>query len=110
MADVTKVDEGLYVVRHHDTPKSIASLLYQNPLHYQTLLKNNPDDPFNEGEHIKVPNKKGRVTIWQEGETIEQLLKRMFPNQPVHIFRQLFDKWNADGEIEPGSVVFVPER
>lgn len=109
MADVTKVDEGLYVVRHHDTPKSVASLLYQNPLHYQTLLKHNPG-VWNEGEHVKVPNRKGRVTTWLEGESIERMLKRMFPNQPVHIFRKLFDKWNADGKIEPGATVFVPER
>lgn len=106
---VMNVDEGLYLVRKDDTPNRIASLLYSNPLHARTLMDANPRSTFCEGELIVVPNKKGRVTVWTDN-TIENMIKRMFPNQPVHIFFKLFKKWNNEGDIEPGSIVFVPER
>lgn len=107
--DVVKVDEGLYVVRENDTPRSVASLLYSNPLHARTLMDANPKSTFNKGEQIVVPNRKGRTTYWTD-TSIDNMLKRMFPNQPVHIFKQLFKKWNNDGDIEQGAKVFVPER
>lgn len=109
MDDVDRVEEGLYVVRDSDTPNSIASRLYSNPLHARTLMDANPRSTFSAGDQIIVPNKKGRATYWTDN-TIENMIKRMFPNQPVHIFLKLFKKWNNEGDIEHGAYVFVPER
>lgn len=115
--DVQVVDDGLYVVREGDTPSLIASRLYSNPLHARTLLDANPTSEFKVGEQIVVPHKKGRITKWMTtangewpAESEEALIKRMFHNQPVHIFIKLFNLWNNEGDIEPGATVFVPER
>ena len=108
MADVTKVDEGLFVIREHDTPHSVAHTVYGDGHRYPAIIKANRED-WEEGEQIKVPNKKGRVTIYDD-VSVEVMLKRMFPNQPVHIFMELFMKWNNGGDISEGAIVFVPER
>lgn len=108
MDNVSKVDEGLYVVREDDDQKSIASRTVGDVRLYATILKANDD--WKAGDQIKIPNKKGRVAILGEGESLDRLIKRMFPNQPVHIFMELLNQWNNEGRVEGGDIVFIPER
>lgn len=116
MADVERVTEGTYVVRVGDDPMTVADRLLGNPLEGQNLIKVNPL-PWEPGDRIVVPNKKGRVSVWRAtangewpAESEDALIRRMFNDQPVHIFYKLFLLWNNDGNVEPGSKVFIPER
>jgi len=105
--EVMKVDEGLYVLREGECPLSLSGKLYGSRMHHQRLRDANPTSEWLEGDTIKVPGKKGRVTVYTD-ETTDLLIRRMFPGHPVYIHKPLLFKWNPDPM--QGDAVFVPER
>ena len=112
MSEVHKLDYGLYLLNDGETAQAVARRVYGGDVHKSNLLliENGPD--WSELERIKVPNKKGRVTELLDGESTEQLIHRLFPNQPTSIYRQPFYLWNGgvDMKLYPGDLVYVPER
>lgn len=111
MSDVTQVDYGLYLLNSGDTASSVARRVYGD-VHKATVVLAANDGPWEDLEHVVVPNKKGRCTTVQGGESPQQLIERMFPNQPVSIYLAPFFMWNGGEYMKllPGDVVFVPER
>lgn len=105
--DVVKVDEGLYVLREGETAVTVSGKLYGSRMHHQRLVDANPNAEWLPGDIIKVPYKKGRVSIYTD-ETLDLLIRRMFPGHPVYIHKPLLLKWNPDPVA--GDAVFVPER
>ena len=108
---VEHVNTGRYVVQEGDTPRSVAEFVYRDGSLYHVLLKKNPFEWY-EGDTVVVPNKAGRKTVVVEGETINDIILRMFRNQPVHLYLERFYRWNGGEDYMPeaGDVVYVPER
>jgi len=104
---VEKATEGLYRVQGLESAQDVARTVYGDVHKSTALLRANPYE-WDVGDLIKVPGRPGRVEIWREDETVGELIKRMFPNQPVHIYLYRLAQWN--GRAKPGDVVFVPER
>lgn len=108
MSTVTHVLHGVYRLSPGEEPRDVASKVYGDGSRYHILIKHNPDwvSP------VTVPNKAGRTTIVRAGEEAKDLVSRMFPNQPVHLYEERYRDWNAS--ILPqdivGESVFVPER
>lgn len=109
--EVTKIDYGLYFFDEDDDATSVARRVYGDPHKSVIILKANPGD-WADQSRLVVPNKKGRITLMMEGESVQQCIARMFPNQPVSIFLAPFFKWNGGEDLPPGpgELVFVPER
>lgn len=109
--DVTPVEYGSYLLNPDDDATSVARRLYGDPHKSVVLLKANPGD-WDDYERIVAPNKKGRITKWQEGDSPQKVIERSFPGQPVHIYMTPFFIWNGgqDAYLRPGDTVFVPER
>ena len=105
--EVVKVDEGMYVLREGEDAISLSGKLYGSRMHHQRLRDANPTSEWLPGDIIKVPNKKGRVAVFTD-ETLDLLVRRMFPGHPVYIHKPLLLKWNPDPVA--GDAVFVPER
>jgi hypothetical protein len=107
----TAVSDGQYLLREHDTPRSVAELVYGDGAKYQVLLAKNAF-LWESGRRIEVPNKRGRISQFVAGESPMQLIARMFPNQPVHLFLPKFFLWNGgqEHELVEGDIVFIPER
>lgn len=109
---VEHVDHGLYLLNDGDTPMSVARRVYGGDVHkVKSLLDANPAD-WTEVYRVVVPGKKGRTAIVGEGESPHDLIRRMFPNQPMSIYLQPFFTWNGGQEMHltPGELVYVPER
>jgi hypothetical protein len=105
------VSDGLYKVREGDQPRSIAARVYGDGSKYSMLLAANPHT--NAGTQIIVPNVKGRTTeVEYDGESPQEIIRRLFPNQPIHMYLQRFYTWNGgeDAELMLGEMVFVPDR
>lgn len=111
MSDVSLLDYGLYLLNSGDTASSVARRVYGD-VHKGSVLLGANDGSWEDLEHVKVPNKKGRCTTVRDGDSVQLLIERMFPNQPVSIYMQPFFMWNGGDQMKllPGDVVFVPER
>lgn len=111
MSEVVQVNEGYYRFNVGETASSIARRVYGDVHKASALLRANEED-WEDLEQVVVPNKKGRVTQVQEGESVQRIIARMFPNQPVSIYMQPFFLWNGGEHIKllPGDSVYVPER
>lgn len=108
MSDVQKVSEGYYRLKEGEDDKVVAAIVYGSQSYYLQLISANPYSKWEAGDVIRVPNKKGRVTTYTD-DSMDSLLKRMFPGQPTHLYLPLLLKWNAD-DVAHGDTVFVPER
>lgn len=108
---VEHVSEGLYLLNDGDNATSVAKRLYGDPHKGVDLLQANPTS-WDDLERVRVPHKRGRTTTVQEGEGVQRIIARMFPNQPVSIYIQPFSIWNGGSQmnLRPGDLVFVPER
>jgi len=106
------VNIGRYILKNDDTPRSVAEDVYSDGNMYTVLTKNNVDSSWEQGEVIFVPNKKGRETVVQEGESTKQVIQRMYRHDPPHVHLQKFLLWNANLHAESlvGETVYVPER
>lgn len=111
MGVIEKVDFGYYYLQPGDNANKVARKLYGDP-HKSTVLLSVNDTDWDYAESIIVPNKKGRITHWEHGDSPHKVIARLFPNQPISIYMQPFFTWNggADRKILPGELVFVPER
>lgn len=109
---ITHVNIGVYTLKEGDTPQTVAKIAYNDVNMYTTLLKDNEDYMWDTGLQIQVRNKKGRTTEVQPGEDAVEIIRRMFQNQPVHLYLDRFYEWNGGRDYVPeaGDVVFVPER
>jgi hypothetical protein len=108
---VTHTNTGIYVIKDGDTPHSVANYVYNDKTMYHVLIKENPQD-WVPGFPIEVPNKKGRQTEVLPEEGAFDVIRRMFPNQPIHLYLDRFYGWNGGDEYQPeaGDFVYVPER
>lgn len=109
---VYHVNIGTYVLKEGDTPRSVAELAYKDGNMYTALTKANLGSNWEPGETVKVPNKKGRETVVEDGESTRQVIQRMFKNDPPHIYFDKFLAWNGGEQAEfmTGKKVYVPER
>lgn len=109
---VYHVNTGLYILGYKQDPREVARVAYGDGHLYHVLLKHNTHSNWQEGDVIEVPNKKGRQTIVEDGEILVDLIKRMFPNQPTHLYVDRYLQWNAHilPEDLAGTMVFIPER
>jgi hypothetical protein len=101
--------DGLFYLTKDMSPREVAEVVYGDGSRYLPLLRENDHSTWGAGETVVVPNKKGRIDTWGVGEAADQLVQRMFPGQPAHLFVGLLRKWNGD-ESREGAEVFVPER
>lgn len=108
---IEHVNDGLYLLNPGDDAQRVARRVYGDVHKSNVLLQANPVD-WDTLERIVVPNKKGRVTTLQAGETPKAVVARMFPNQMPHLYMLQYSIWNggADGWLVEGDEVFVPER
>lgn len=110
MSKFTHVKHGLYRLSEGESPREVAEKVYGDSSRYQILLKYNDD--WGTEEVITVPNKEGRITKVEEGDSLDSTIKRMFPNQPPHLYDRRYLVWNAG--ILPqdlvGENIFIPER
>ncbi len=108
---VTKVTYGLYFLNDEDNATTVARKVYGDPHKASDITRANPGD-WDDKERVYVPNKKGRVTMVEDGEGVQSVIRRMFPDQPESIYLQPFFKWNGGEDFPPGpgELVFVPER
>jgi hypothetical protein len=111
MGDIEMIDFGYYYLQPGDNATKVARKVYGDP-HKASVLLNVNDTDWDYVEQVVVPNKKGRITKWQEVDSPHKVIARLFPEQPVSIYMQPFFIWNGgvDRKILPGEVVFVPER
>lgn len=108
---IEHVNIGRYTVQQGDTPRTVADLAYRNGDMYVRVMKENPHE-WEEGDIVLVPNKKGRLTDVLPGEDVGDIISRMFPGQPPHIYIERFYLWNGGYDYVPeeGDQVYVPER
>jgi len=110
---VDKVKEGRFLIGEDEQSyRTVSEKVYNDPNMYQMMLIANVGVSCAPGLTLRIPNKEGRIAVPQESETTPELIARMFPNQPVHLYTDNFYKWNAGNEAEDliGSQVFIPER
>lgn len=110
---VDKVKEGRFLIGEDETSyRTVSEKVYNDPNKYQIILNANGGVNWKAGVYLRIPHKEGRIATPQESETTPELIARMFPNQPVHLYTDNFYKWNAGNEAEDliGSQVFIPER
>lgn len=112
MTMVENTNTGTYILSEGETPSQVSLTVYGDTYKVPLLLKENSDIEWKSGESVVIPNKKGKTTVVQEGETTNSLLARMFSGQPTYLYVQLYLKWNAGiiAEELVGREVFVPER
>jgi len=112
MSEITKTRDGYYLLGEGQGPSEVAAAVYGNVNKYAEISTVNSDLEWLPGTHILVPNKEGRTTVVQENETTFEVISRMFPNQPVHLYLDRFYMWNDgfDAEDLVGVMVFIPER
>lgn len=108
---IEHVNEGLYLLNPGDTASVVARRVYGDVHKSTVLLQANPVD-WDTLERVVVPHKKGRVTTLEAAESPADVIKRMFPNQPVHLYTLQYSIWNGgdDGWLREGDLIFVPER
>lgn len=108
---ITHINTGTYTLQDGDTPHSVSNYVYGDKTLYHVLLKANPSE-WAIGFPIEVPNKKGRQTEVLQDESSFDVIRRMFPNQPIHLYLDKFYGWNGGEDYVPaeGDIVFVPER
>lgn len=110
MESVRRSLHGSYRLSEGESPRDVAEKVYGDGSRYQILLKYNNE--WGSEELIHVPNKEGRVSTVLEEDDLRSLIKRMFPNQPIHLYEDRYFTWNAN--IHPSSLigqeVFIPER
>lgn len=108
---IEHIDHGLYLLNPGDTASVVARRVYGDVHKSNVILQANPGD-WDEKLRLVVPNKKGRTAYLQEGESPTDVIKRMFPNQPVHLYTLQYKIWNGgdDGWLGEDDLVFVPER
>jgi len=106
------VNIGKYVLKEGDTPRSVAEVVYKDGSMYTTLTTHNKELEWEPGNIVQVPNKKGRETTVEDGESTRQVLQRMYRHDPPHIYFNKFLDWNGGLHAEElsGQTVFVPER
>lgn len=109
---VEHVNVGLYRVGYQQSPRDIAKVAYNDGHLYHVLMRANPDSTWEQGEVIRVPNKKGRQSVVEAGETTTDFIKRLYKGQPAHIYSDRYLQWNDGHVVENlvGQVVFIPER
>lgn len=112
MTMVESTNTGTYILSEGETPAQVSLTVYGDTYKVPLLLKENSGIKWEAGESVVIPNKKGRTTVVQEGETTNSLLARMYGGQPTYLYVQLYLKWNAGiiAEDLVGREVFVPER
>lgn len=111
--EVTKVKTGLFLLGEEETSyRSVSQKVYNDPNKYQVILEANAGVLWAPGIQLVIPNRDGRVTIPQEDESSTDLIRRMFPGQPPHMYLDNYFKWNDGFEADElvGIKVFVPER
>lgn len=108
---VKHVNTGRYSLRQGDNPRSVAEYVYRDGSLYHVLLKANPFE-WDEGDTVFIPNKPGRETEVKQDEVVFDVIRRMFPNQPIHLYLDKFYGWNGGEDYSPqaGDVVYVPNR
>lgn len=104
------VKDGTFRLSEGESPREVAEKVYGDSSRYQILLKYN--DNWETLETVVVPNKGGRTDIVRTDDTLKSLVKRMFPNQPVHLYEDRYMVWNAGllPENLVGHTIFIPER
>lgn len=104
------VNDGTFRLTEGESPREVAEKVYGDSSRYQILLKYN--DNWDTLDTVIVPNKRGRMDVVHPEDTIKSLIKRMFPNQPVHLYEFRYMIWNAGllPEDLVGCKVFIPER
>jgi len=109
---INHVNVGIYTVQEGDTPQSVAKLVYNDVRLYTSLLKDNPESAWSAGMQIEVRNKQGRTTEVRPEEDVIDIIRRMYSNQPVHLYIDRFYEWNGGKGYAPeaGDIVYVPER
>lgn len=112
MSEITKTRDGFYLLGEDESPAKISEAVYGDPRKYAEIIKSNTSIAWEPGVQILIPNKAGRTTVVQENETTFELIRRMFPEQPTHLYLDRFYLWNDGCEAEDlvGQVVFIPER
>lgn len=112
MNTVEKTNTGIYILSEGESPAQVSLSVYGDTYKVPMLLKENPDINWEKNDPVVIPNKKGRTTVVEKGETTAVLLSRMFSGQPTYLYLELFLKWNAGNIAEKlvGREIFVPER
>jgi LysM domain len=105
------IDHGLFLLNVGDTARSIAERVYNDGNKYQRVLEANPT-PWDDLERVTIPGKKGRVTTVGEGESPQDIVRRVYPDKPYSIFMESFFRWNGgkDYRLIVGDQVFIPDR
>lgn len=108
---VEHVNVGQYFYDGKESPQEVAAAVYGDAHRYAAILRANPDG-LEKGTWIDVPNKKGRRSVVQEGESTTQFLQRLYSNQPSHLYIDNYLLWNGGMMAEElvGMQVYVPER
>ncbi len=106
------VSHGYYVLQTGDDAQQVAHNLYGDVHKSNVLLEANKNTEWTPGNTIVVPNKKGRQSVYKDGESPQQVIERLFPGQPVHLYLNRYFLWNGGHEFPPksGDFVYVPER
>ena len=105
------VPNGMYLLNPGDDASVVARRTYGD-VHKASLILEHNDTDWSKLDRVMVPSRPGRLTTLQEGESRTQVIERMFPGHPPHLFFKAYDIWNggADGWLKPGDMVYVPER
>lgn len=109
---IHRMTSGVYRLRKGDTPRKVAELVYGDGNKSSVLLQANPEH-WMDGDALQVPNKAGIATqVKYDGESAAECIRRMFPDQPTHIYMDKFFLWNGGQteELQAGDLVFVPDR
>jgi hypothetical protein len=109
---VNHVNTGLYILGLGQTPHDVSRSVYGDPSKYHILLKENQHSEWDAGDIIKVPNKKGRTAVVEQGETTIQFISRVFRGNMAHQYLDKYLLWNDGFLVEElvGTEVFIPER
>lgn len=108
---ISHVNVGLYRLSDGESVQDVAGKVYGDVRMYAVLLKKNPQLEWNVGDIVKVPNKRGRVAVPNEGETTTEFITRVYRGHMAHQFLDKYLLWNAGLMIEElvGNDVFIPE-
>lgn len=111
-SSVEIIGDGYFLLEDGQSPQMVSEIVYNHSSHYAILLKANDPDAWYAGNHVVVPNKKGRRTVVREGESMVEIIKRLYPFQPPHLYIERFYRWNGnqDASALEGQMVFIPEH
>jgi len=109
---INHVNVGLYRLGTAETPQEVSQKVYNDVHRYPALLQANPDSDWNVGDIIRVPNKQGRTSVVEEGESTTEFIARMYKGHMGHLFLEKYLLWNAGvlAEHLVGQEVFIPDR